>query len=482
MYSSILSKGKQTLFQSIFFPQRRGLRLPATFRIKLVFATLTLLLSYLSFSATKAVINNGPKHGLINFGNGDGHDQYYDPDYLRLDNFTYRDYVKTVTLHPLDWPLAPAVIYMDEPDQVLELGFDVLDSALVNYKYTFIHCDADWTQSELDIQEYIDGLPYDFITDYGYSRNTYQRFIHYSLTFPNFNIRFTKSGNYVIKVWDPNTEELLLTRRFCIAEKTVDVKANIHRATMVSERNYQQEVDFTLETGNYTITNPYKDLSVTILQNHAWPLSIKGLQPRFVKESVLDYDHDGDNAMNGGNEYRLFSIKDTRFTGPGLERVTYDNQENHAYLELDEKKRFKTYLQRQDINGRRYIKTDRLGASDNLDADYVHVHFRLAYPEPITDGELYVYGELTDWQFIPEARLEYDYEAREYKATMYLKQGLYNYIYAKLPDGRNGADISFIEGTHADTENEYAILVYHRGLGLDYDRLLAYETFFYPPK
>jgi hypothetical protein len=64
----------------------------------------------------------------------------------------------------------------------------------------------------------------------------------------------------------------------------------------------------------------------------------------------------------------------------------------------------------------------------------------------------------------------------QYENTMYLKQGLYSYMYAVVKDGEFQPDLVTFEGTHFQTENEYAILVYHRTLGLDYDRLLTYKT------
>jgi len=42
--------------------------------------------------------------------------------------------------------------------------------------------------------------------------------------------------------------------------------------------------------------------------------------------------------------------------------------------------------------------------------------------------------------------------------------------------------MSRFEGSHFETENEYSILVYHRPLGLDYDRLLMIKTITFPPE
>ena len=49
-------------------------------------------------------------------------DDYYEGEYLRFDNHSYRDNIKTVMLHPQGWPLALPIITIGE-DQPMELHF-----------------------------------------------------------------------------------------------------------------------------------------------------------------------------------------------------------------------------------------------------------------------------------------------------------------------------------------------------------------------
>lgn len=408
--------------------------------------------------------------------------EYYSDNFMRYDNHNYHENVRTVTLHPTGWPLGPAVINLND-ESTLELHFDVLDSTLGNYMYSLIHCDYNWQPSELDVQEYIDGPPEDYLTDYDYSRNTFQKYIHYRLEIPNFSMRITKSGNYLVRVYeDGDQDALILTRRFCVTEEALKVEANVHQATRVKERYSHQEVDFTISTTNYPLTNPYTDLKVVILQNHTWENAVSDLQPRFMKDQLLDYNYDGENTFPGLNEYRLLDIKNTRFTGQGVENISYTNQQNHAYLELNKSRSSKVYLQRPDINGWYFIKNDWLNTQGDVDADYVNTHFRLAQDRAETDGDIYIYGALTDWQIKPEAKMQFNQLELEYQATMYIKQGLYNYLYVYVQDGALEPEMTRYEGSHFQTENEYAILVYHRQLGWDFDRLLSYTVFKFPPE
>ena len=69
--------------------------------------------------------------------------------------------------------------------------------------------------------------------------------------------------------------------------------------------------------------------------------------------------------------------------------------------------------------------------------------------------------------------MSYDYEDKAYKASPYLKQGYYNYLYAFVPDGKQEADLSVIEGSHYETQNRYYIFVYHKKQGTVYDQLIS---------
>ena len=69
--------------------------------------------------------------------------------------------------------------------------------------------------------------------------------------------------------------------------------------------------------------------------------------------------------------------------------------------------------------------------------------------------------------------MQYDENKHAYTASIYLKQGYYNYAYAFLPNGSNRGDLSLTEGSHWETENQYEIMVYLRQPGDFYDQLVA---------
>ena len=64
-------------------------------------------------------------------------------------------------------------------------------------------------------------------------------------------------------------------------------------------------------------------------------------------------------------------------------------------------------------------------------------------------------------------------QEKGYLASILLKQGLYDFSFVTLPRGAIAPDISAIEGSHFQTENDYIILVYFTDHRQRADRLVG---------
>ena len=414
------------------------------------------------------------KHNLQEEKTKTVEDDYYKKTFLRYDDYTYDENIKTVLLYKEGFELAQPLIQLGTEEKI-KLSFDDLSAEYKTYKYTIIHCDANWKPSDLVPAEYIDGFTDDYINTYSSSFNTLQKYYHYELTFPTENLRPTKSGNYILKVFkDEDTEEnLVFTRRFMIFEQKVIVTGEVKRATSNEEMNYKQEVDFFINYENYNISSPYSDIKVTISQNDRSDNAISDLKPKYVKNNLLDYDYNDENTFNGGNEFRHFDTKSVQFISDRIKRITTDSLGYEIYLMPDIRRSFTVYYSMQDINGKKFIKTDQAIKSSDLEGEYVYVHFTLPYYESVSNGNIYIFGALTDWHYQKEAIMKYNSNIGAYEGTLYLKQGYYNYEYVLLKNNESVGDETFIEGNHYDTENDYTIYVYNQEQGTTYDKLIA---------
>jgi hypothetical protein len=111
--------------------------------------------------------------------------------------------------------------------------------------------------------------------------------------------------------------------------------------------------------------------------------------------------------------------------------------------------------------------------------DYVLMHFTLRCDFQVAEGDIYVFGELTDWQIDPKAKLTYNPNNNYWETDFYCKQGYYNYIYVFVPKSKKNAakiDDTYIEGSHWQTQNNYTILLYLQEEGTSYDKLIGVNT------
>ncbi len=393
---------------------------------------------------------------------------------FRYENAIYNPSIRSVQLHPLRFELGNPLIHLSFKDSLL-LSFDDLIGDPQNYAYTLIHCNADWTPSDLMESEYLEGFYEVPITDYQFSFNTIQNYVHYQTVIPSANLKPTLSGNYLLIVFLENQKDQpILSQRMMIIEEKVSVKGSVKRATALEQRNYQHEIDFSIHHSGYEIDNPFSDIMPIITQNSRWDNVISGLQAVFVKDDEIVYDYEEENLFDGGNEYRFFDIQSLRYLSERLANISFETDTHKVILRTDEARRFQRYSGlAQDINGKRLIRVQE-GSRNAIEADYALVRFTLPYEHEISHGDLYVFGQISDYGFPESHRMTYNTEKNYYEANIYLKQGYYNYEYV-LKKYEGGNINRFIEGTHYQTVNDYHIYIYHRPTGESYDQLIGIQ-------
>ena len=194
----------------------------------------------------------------------------------------------------------------------------------------------------------------------------------------------------------------------------------------------------------------------------------------YVKDGELDYDYEEGNVFEGGNEFRNFDTRSIKFLTQFTDKISQDTigTDYHFYLKPDLRKSVQHYSITDDINGRYLIKVYD-GRDGDLEGDYVKVHFRVPVMEPLDQGNLYIYGALTNWNLIPQGKMKY--EEGEYSQTLLVKQGYYNYQYLFLRDKQTIAETVYTEGDHFETGNDYSFFVYWKSLGGRYDQLVGYK-------
>lgn len=404
-------------------------------------------------------------------------DEYAVADYGVYKDQTYDNAIKTVWLHKTTWNMSHPAIDKSQ-NEILQISFDHLGPNLGDYYYTVIHCDANWKKSDLMQVQYIQGFFQDFIQSFKFSFNTYEQFIHYELQLPNKNMNFKLTGNYILKVFkDNDPDNVAFTRRFQVYENKILTRPTVTRPSDLENRNYKQEIDFELNLQDVIIPNIQRDLKVVIQQNNRWDNAIYGLEPLFIRGNQLIYDYNSnENVFDGGNEYRFLDTRNLRFRGPKVQQIVLENRSTNVYLFPEEKRRFGNYIFWEDLDGK-YIIKNQFAINDALEADYVHTHFALNFPQEMAGGDLYVFGGLTDNLFLEEFKMTYNTLAKQYEVDALVKQGYYDYVYMFKRKLEDKGDITLFEGDHFETENTYTITTYQRDQMCDCDLIIGYSTF-----
>ncbi|MGL4779470.1 MAG: DUF5103 domain-containing protein [Bacteroidales bacterium] len=367
----------------------------------------------------------------------------------------------------------PPVLKLNS-DDYLSVGFDVLSSDISQFYFVVNHCNADWTISHLSDSECLEGFNRVDIQDYESSYNTLIAYTHYTLKFPDELLRPMLSGNYVIRVYDYESDDDMpvLMACFSVTEDRVRASGDVSGITLLDYKEKHQQLKLRINNENFNISNPASDLKIVIQQNSRRDNQKKLSNPLYVDHNEIVYENNKNLIFEAGNQFRRFEMTTHQYAGMGIEQIEYKDECYQVFLYEDEVRADKSYQYEQDQHGRYLVRA--LNVTDsNTEADYFQTCFKLNYENPFLDGSIYIFGELSDYRFDERFKMQYDPLSKAYKQNVLLKEGLYNYMYIFVPQGKTEGSTALIAGNYYETRNEYLIYVYYRAIGDRYDRLIA---------
>lgn len=365
---------------------------------------------------------------------------------------------------------APAVIMLGS-DDVVTFSFDEMSHTYSRYTYRIVHCNFDWSQSELLPIDYLSGFNDLAIENVRYSENTIQSYTNYSFSIPNEEQELKVSGNYKVEVYDDESDDEtpVAIFGFLIVEHKVRLGVEVSGDTDIDYNRMHQQLDIIVDYSGYNVSSPGSDLKVSVSQNHRRDNAVVCAAPTYITADRIEYVHHKPLIFNAGNEYRRFEITDPYSPGMGVDNVLFTGDNYDVYLYTDSP--LKSYSNVRDENGRFYINTNE-GLGSEIEADYAFVHFTFDAPYR-SGGSYYLLGDFWGNNFFDSNKMVYDYEDGVYRCVQLMKFGVYNYNYVWLPDNKTVAVTEFSEGDFYNTSNEYLVKVYHREFGSRYDKLVG---------
>lgn len=337
------------------------------------------------------------------------------------------DHVASVQLHASGSEEALPFISMGT-GQTLTLAFDLLEDGTGRpLSVYFYHADREWNR-DLLAAEYLASFLSDDIRNYEPSTSTETRYIHYSYEFPNANIDFRVSGNYVVRVSRQGYEDdVLFERAFFVSEDAAEVEFTF-RSGLSPYGSLLQPVA-RVRPGPRLAEVQGFDFSACFARNGRFEQTNCTQDPSLLDLSLLQFELPRNATFPPEEplyEFNTGSLQiNQQVLNVDLSVVPYE-----VDLDLDYA-RFGSEFDRGAITGQPIISEAYLdGGRAETQADYIDVLFRFV-PEEESEipGGVTVSGAFNNWQVDPAFRLDWNAQEGYYDGNFLIKQGLYLYRY-----------------------------------------------------
>ena len=352
-----------------------------------------------------------------------------------------------------------------------QLQFDDLHGSEDNYYYKITHCDYDWKQSQLSVNEYLGGFDDQRIQEYSNSFNALQIYSHYKLTLPNKLTQLKVSGNYIISILN-DSKEVVFTRKFIVYEDLVAVPLQVKRARTNTDLPFKHNLDFAIRSNSLTFQSPLTNIKVMLVQNGRLDNAITNIKPMYTIGNDLIYKYDSETQFWAGNEYLFFENKNIRNATNSIAHVDSGSGLYSCYLFTNNARAAQEYTYWPDINGNFLV--NNLNAENNeIEADYAWIYFSLSAPAFYQNKNIYVTGMFNNYALTDENKMDYNEKKSIYEKAIMVKQGFTNYSYT-VADSKGKIDNeNAIDGNFWQTENNYHAIIYYRENNQRYDRVIG---------
>ena len=356
----------------------------------------------------------------------------------------------------------PPVITLNS-SQKLVLEFDHLTQSANQFKIRITHRRKDWTQSSLSPNFYLNSFNEFYFGDGLKSFTQRPSFFHYTYEFPNDRISFETSGNYLLEVFNYNSNELLFSLPFFITENKGRLSTRVNRL-------FAQRSDFRLEHQLFSrylypqfVEQPQFNLSYSYVQNQFWGRTKDVSNFDTATPGEVNFHLGRENAFIGNFEFNALDLRTLEPDGRDI-------------VEVREGTTPRTVILRRNVESLDPVPTflpdPRFGLPVNdRSATYANVQFKLESNQSLSSNErIYLVGDFNQWVISDENRMTRNTNTNLWEGQAFVKQGLYAYKYVIL---KNGAiDELSLDNGFAESRQSYLTFIYYKDPTRNYDRLL----------
>lgn len=376
--------------------------------------------------------------------------------------------VFTINLNRKGNQQSPPVLRINS-NQQLRLSFDLLEIEARQLRVTFTHHNPDWSPSGLAEDFYKDGFYNLNIDDSRLSRTERPSYRRYTYDFPNDNIRFLVSGNYMLRVEDAGSGDFLFSTPFFVTENEGNIRSEVETRT-VPRRNSRisHRPRSTYELPDFVET-PQFDLQFYYVQNQFWGRNRQAKEIDTSTEGEVLFELRAEEAFTGDYEFQFLDL--TRLSQQAQGVLEYRPAEIPPRIVLFD-----------DVQGfsasRERLPGSRINSPDtSLSARYANVYFTFNPNRAIPDDAgLYLFGDFNNWSIESRFKLDYHPEMDRWRTNGFIKTGTYAYKYVLVENNR--IDDLALDDSFTRSMQEYHAFVYFKDPDRFYYRLLQINNFF----
>jgi len=288
----------------------------------------------------------------------------------------------------------------------------------------------------------------------------------------------TRSGNYILKVFlNGDTSQLAFTKRLLVLDNKSAIAARVTQPYAPQFMHTHQKLQFTVDVKALQSFNAAQQIKVVVLQNYRWDIAMTNLKPTFIRGTSLEFNSENTAVFPAGKEWRWLDLRDFHLQSDRVLTADYKKNSTDIFLRPDASLANQRYVYYRDLNGMSTIEAIR-GINPFYEGDYATVYFSFVPPngEAYTNKDIYLFGQLTDYDFTDSTKMIFNPQEKKYETHLLMKQGYYDYTYMAV-DKNNPAVYSELDGDYFETENLYTILVYYRPFIGRADELIGVATF-----
>lgn len=354
----------------------------------------------------------------------------------------------------------------------LTLEFDLMQREGRPLTAHFHHANRSW-ERDLSPSQVMGSYHDDDLNDYRASQGTAVSYVHYNYRFPNDDIRFRVSGNYVLRVTEQGRpDSVLFERPFFVTDQEGTLETGIESVVAPGQRQSSVRPVARFEPPAALGGNPF-GYAVCFVRNGRLPDARCKDRPLVGQQPKLQFELDRTRAFAPTTADYTVDLSNLR-GGPEIERTDRTVSPARVLLEPDYA-RFGPRTATASLQGQVVVREALSGyANPALRAEYVRTTFAFRPPEeqPFR-GDVVVTGSFSSMDPAQGTTMTWQAARGRYEGEVLLKQGHHQYYY-KVSDPRWKQSI---QQSRRRPQNTYTTFVYYQDPRLGTDRLLRVNSF-----